>query len=102
MKMARVTGTVVCTRKHPSVDNTRMLLIQPINERKEDVGSEVVALDAAQAGPKDIVYYVLSRESTLALDEQFAPIDAVVTGVVDLINVESTKINNIDKIFIKD
>ena len=51
MKLARVTGTVVCTQKHESVMDLIMLLVQPLDDELKNSGGPIVAIDTAQAGP---------------------------------------------------
>ncbi|MCK5074585.1 MAG: EutN/CcmL family microcompartment protein [Bacteriovoracaceae bacterium] len=99
MKLAKVIGTVVATIKHPSIEGTKILMIQPLDENQNEIGEPLAAIDTVQAGPDDLVYWTLSRESTLALDEPFAPVDASITGIVDDIHVEDVGIHDKDKIF---
>jgi ethanolamine utilization protein EutN len=83
MKLARVIGTVVATRKDKSLDDLKILMIQPLDEKLESSGEPAAAIDTVQAGYGDLVYYTLARESSLALPEPFAPVDAAITGIVD-------------------
>jgi uncharacterized membrane protein YeaQ/YmgE (transglycosylase-associated protein family) len=46
MQIARVIGTVVATRKHPSHEGLKLLLVQPLNLDGSDRGDAVVAVDA--------------------------------------------------------
>lgn len=93
MKLAKVIGTVVATRKIESIQNLKILMIQPLNEKKENNGVPIAAIDTVKAGPGDLVYYTLAKEAALALPEPFSPVDAAITGIVDQINIEETKIN---------
>jgi ethanolamine utilization protein EutN len=88
MKLAKVIGTVVATRKVPAIDGLKILMIQPLNEKKENAGGPVAAIDTVQAGEGDLVYYTLAKESSLALPDSFAPVDAAITGIVDQVNVD--------------
>jgi len=76
-------------------------MIQPVNEKLQNSGEAVAAIDTVQAGYGDLVYYTLARESTLALPEPFAPVDAAITGIVDQVNVEDTGIKDEKDIFDK-
>lgn len=102
MKLARVIGTVVSTKKVASINNLKILMIQPLNEKQENAGSPVAAIDTVQAGPGELVYYTLAREAALALPEPFAPVDAAITGIVDQINIEDVGIKDKKEIFIKE
>jgi len=99
MKLAKVIGTVVATRKIESISNLKILMIQPLNEKLEKKGSPVVAIDTVKAGPGDIVYYTLAKEAALALPDPFSPVDASITGIVDQVNVEKKEIKNKKSIF---
>lgn len=101
MRLAKVIGTVVATRKVDSIKNLKILMIQPVNEKLQNSGEAVAAIDTVQAGYGDLVYYTLARESTLALPEPFAPVDAAITGIVDQVNVEDTGIKDEKDIFDK-
>ena len=39
MRLARVEGNIVATRKHPSLDGWRLVVCQPINLEGEDDGT---------------------------------------------------------------
>jgi len=102
MKLARVIGTVVSTRKVASINNLKILMIQPLNEKLENSGSPTAAIDTVQAGPGELVYYTLAREASLALPEPFSPVDAAITGIVDQVNIEDVGIKDKKEIFIKE
>jgi microcompartment protein CcmK/EutM len=102
MKLAKVIGTLVATQKVNSIDNMKILMIQPLNENLEPAGDQVAAIDTVQAGYGDLVYFTLSREASLALPEPFSPVDAAITGIVDQVNVEDVGIKDFKDIFIKE
>ncbi|MGC8990910.1 MAG: EutN/CcmL family microcompartment protein, partial [Verrucomicrobiia bacterium] len=45
MLLARVDGSVIATRKHPSLEGWRLLICQPINGAGQPEGSPQVAID---------------------------------------------------------
>lgn len=102
MKLAKVIGTVVATQKHESINGSKILMIQPLDGKLAPVGGAVAAIDTVQAGVGDLVYFTLARESTLALPEPFAPVDAAITGIVDQVNVEDAEPPNKSGIFTKE
>jgi len=99
MKLAKVIGTVVATTKVDSLRGLKILMIQPLNEKLENSGEPVAAIDTVQAGYGDLVYYTLAREASLALPEPFTPVDASITGIVDQVNVEDVGIKDKENIF---
>ena len=58
MLIARVIGELVATRKHPSHEGRKLLLVQPLNLDGTDRGDAVIALDAVDAGAGDRVLIV--------------------------------------------
>ena len=90
MFLGEVIGNVVATRKYPSLEGGKMLVVQTIAHDGTAVGRPLIAVDTTQAGPGDRVYLVKSREATLAWHDPMCPIDAAIVGIVDRIQVEET------------
>ena len=88
MKLGRVIGNVVCTQKVESFEGVKLLLVQPLNEKREEIGEPIVACDTVQAGVNDVVFYEGGREAALGLENWFNPSDATIMGIVDSINIE--------------
>jgi len=92
MQLARVVGMVVATRKEPTLDGLRLMLVRPVDEEGRPVGQPLVAADAVGAGPDEIVLVAAgsSARQTRATDKR--PVDAVIMAIVDSWNVgEETK-----------
>jgi ethanolamine utilization protein EutN len=83
MKIGKVTGTVVATRKVESLHGTRLLLVQPLDDSGKPKGDPVVACDTCQAGPGDRVLFEGGREAAMALKETFNPSDATIMAIID-------------------
>ena len=83
MKIGRVTGTVVSTRKEESLEGIKLLLVQPLDDNMQISGNPIVACDTVQAGEGDLVIYEGGREAALALDNWYNPSDAAVIGIID-------------------
>ena len=93
MKLARVLGTVVATRKYDGLEGIKLLVVQPLDEELRPRGLAEVAADAtAQAAPGELVFMVASREGAQALPETFVPVDLAVTGIVDELDVAKAEI----------
>lgn len=87
MNLARVIGTVVASRKFDGLAGVKLLIVQPLDRRRQPMGDPVVAADAtAQAGPGETVFIIGGREAALALPETFAPVDHSVVGIVDAVD----------------
>ena len=83
MLLAKVVGTVVATRKEPSLDGLKLLLVRPVNDEGQEIGVHLVAADAVGAGPDEMVLVAAgsSARQTQATDKR--PVDAVVMAIVD-------------------
>ncbi len=55
MMIARVIGTLVSTRKEPTIEGLRFMVCQPVNADGEKAGAPVVAADAVGAGVGEMV-----------------------------------------------
>jgi len=88
MKLGRVRGAVVATVKDPGMVGMKLLIVQPLDEHRNDDGASVVAADGVyQAGVGDIVYFVASREAAEAMEPRFVPVDHAIVGIVDEVEV---------------
>jgi ethanolamine utilization protein EutN len=83
MYLGRVVGTVVASTKYEGLQGQKLLLVQPLDEKKNPSGSLEVAVDTVRAGSGDLVFLVGSREAALALEPSFVPVDAAIVGIVD-------------------
>ncbi len=87
MILARVVGTVVATRKHPSHEGRKVLMVQPLDLDGAETGHMFLALDGGvgvDAGVGDRVLVVQEGWSAAtAVGPEGTPIDAAVVGVVD-------------------
>ena len=84
MLLARVEGSVVATRKHPSLDGWRLVICQPINRGGEPEGTPQVAIDAHGAGMHQRV--VISSDGAAArnaVNDPQSPVRWMIIGVVD-------------------
>lgn len=83
MVLAKVVGTVVATRKEPSLDGLKLLLVRPLDEEGREIGGHLVAADAVGAGPDEVVLIAAgsSARQTVATDKR--PVDAVIMAIVD-------------------
>ena len=89
MKLGKVIGRVVSTRKLECFEGQKLLLVQQIDETGKDVGSPFVALDIVQAGEGDTIYWEGGREAGEALGIIMNPADAAVFAIVDDVQVGS-------------
>ncbi|MBU1537909.1 EutN/CcmL family microcompartment protein [Myxococcota bacterium] len=93
MKIARVIGSVVNTIKLDNLHGFKVLWVEPINEKGESCEAAILAVDGVQAGLGSIV--LLCQEgisARLVLNSKDAPVDAVIVGVIDSVEVDGKEI----------
>ena len=83
MKFARVTGTVVATRKDPGLRGLKLLVLQPLTPDRQPVGRDLVCVDAVGAGVGEEVFFVRGREASFPFLPAEVPTDASVIGITD-------------------
>lgn len=79
-------GPVVMSVKHASLENEKILLVQPCDADGARVGASFIAIDRAQAGEGDRV--LVLREGTgvrqiLGRPNDPLPIRSMIVGIVD-------------------
>lgn len=90
MFLARVIGEVVATIKHGDLGGQKLLVVQAVDPGDVPLGKPAIAVDAADAGPGDLV--LVADEGNMAaqvLRRARGPIRTVVVGVVDRVDLEA-------------
>lgn len=93
MFLARVEGSVVATKKDPSMSGRKLLLVRPqlVDDKdptKFRSGSNtIVAVDSVGAGLGELVMFCQGSSARLAPNLKDAPVDAVIIGIVDTVDV---------------
>ena len=84
MILSKVIGDVVATRKHPTHEAVKLLLVRQVGPDGEERGVPFVAVDVLDAGIGDTVLLTLDGWAAMtAIRRARAPIDAAVIAVVD-------------------
>jgi len=93
MFLARVEGTVVATKKDPNMQGRKLLLLRPqLVDEKDPTRfrpgvNTIVAVDSVGAGVGEMVMFTQGSSARLAPGMRDAPVDAVVIGIVDTVDV---------------
>ena len=91
MDLAKVIGTVVATRKDPSLAGTRLLVVQPLDEKQNPISDPLVAVDTLHdAGVGEIVYIVTGGDAVSVIPGKRMPVDVAIVGIVDSISLIDT------------
>ena len=100
MFLARVEGSVVATKKDASMSGRKLLLVRPqlVDEKdptKFRPGTNtIVAVDSVGAGVGELVMFCQGSSARLAPNLKDAPVDAVIIGIVDTVDVLGKEIYN--------
>jgi len=93
MFLAKVEGSVVATKKDPSMSGRKMLLLRPqLVDEKDPTkfrpgANTIVAVDCLGAGIGETVLFCQGSSARLAPGMKDAPVDAVIIGIVDVVDV---------------
>ena len=93
MFLAKVEGSVVSTKKDPSMSGRKLLLLRPMLVDDKDPtrfrpgANTLIAVDSVGAGQGEMVMFCQGSSARLAPNLKDAPVDAVVIGIVDTVDV---------------
>ncbi|AMA73222.1 MULTISPECIES: EutN/CcmL family microcompartment protein [Aneurinibacillus] len=89
MRIGTVVGNVWATRKEDGLTGLKFLFVQLEDTKGVPVDVPLIAADRIGAGIGDTVMVTLGSAARFVISEKDVPIDAVVIGIVDSIDVES-------------
>jgi ethanolamine utilization protein EutN len=100
MFLARVEGSVVATKKDPSMNGRKLLIVRPqlVDEKhptqfRPGVNT-IIAVDSVGAGVGELVLFCQGSSARLAPNLKDAPVDAVIIGIVDTVDVLGKQVFN--------
>ena len=100
MFLAKVEGSIVATKKDPSMSGRKLLLLRPqLVDEKDPTKfrpgvNTIVAVDSVGAGVGETVLFCQGSSARLAPNLKDAPVDAVIIGIVDTVDVLGKEIFN--------
>ena len=98
MFLAKVTGSVVSTQKVASMTGRKLLTVEPlrVDPGKRDklvtTGRTFVVVDTVGAGQGEMVLIVQGSSARMTPETEKLPVDALIVGIVDTVNVENQTI----------
>lgn len=98
MFVAKVTGSVVSTQKVDTMRGQKLLIVEPYRLEPKDrqelitTGRTFVAVDTLGAGVGDFVLIVQGSSARFTPETQKLPVDCVVIGIVDSVNIEKNAV----------
>jgi microcompartment protein CcmK/EutM len=94
--LGRVIGTLVASRKEPTLDGLKLLVVRACDVHGKEGGGIAVAVDAVGAGIGEVVLYVSGSSARQTTVTQNRPVDATIMAIVDEITVDG------ERTFVKD
>src|SRR6185503_12464768 len=100
MFLAKVEGSIVSTKKDGSMEGRKLLLLRPqLVDDKDPTKfrpgmNTIVAVDSLGAGLGEMVLFCQGSSARLAPSLKEAPVDAVIIGIVDSVDVFGKQIFN--------
>lgn len=88
MRLAKVIGNVVSTRKEDALVGFKLLVVEELDPRTEQpTGTILVAVDTLGAGVSDTVIYTVGGAARVISEaHRKAPLDAAIVGIVDSVS----------------
>ena len=91
MVLGRIIGTLVASRKEPTLEGLKLLVVRACDVdgsfSSSATGSIVVAVDAVGAGIGEVVLYCAGSSARQTKVTQNRPVDATIMAIVDQIPV---------------
>jgi microcompartment protein CcmK/EutM len=87
MLLGKVVGTLVATRKEPTLDGLKFLVLKQLDIEGRETGGYRVAADAVGAGLGEVVLYATGSSARQTKLTDRRPCDAVIMAIVDTLEV---------------
>ncbi|MDB4459189.1 EutN/CcmL family microcompartment protein [bacterium] len=94
MFLALVEGSVVSTKKDEGINGRKLLILRPqLVDEKDPTKfrpgmNTIIAVDSVGAGEGELVMFCQGSSARLAPNLKNAPVDAVIIGIVDTVDVK--------------
>ncbi len=87
MVLGKVIGTLVASRKEPTLEGLTLLVVRACDVDGTPSGSIAIAVDAVGAGVGEVVLYCSGSSARQTQVTQNRPVDATIMAIVDEIAV---------------
>ena len=88
MVLGKVIGTLVASRKEPTLEGLKLLVVRACDVDGNPTGGIAIAVDAVGAGIGEVVLYVAGSSARQTQVTQNRPVDATIMAIVDQIAVD--------------
>ncbi|KXG75101.1 EutN/CcmL family microcompartment protein [Thermotalea metallivorans] len=88
MKIGKIIGTVVATRKDERLTGYKLMITQALDVKGQPEGDAIIAVDTVGAGMGELVIFTTGTAARYAADKPQSPIDAAIVGIIDNIDLD--------------
>ena len=88
MVLGKVIGTLVATRKEPTIEGLKLLVVRACDVDGNPNGGIAIAVDAVGAGIGEVVLYASGSSARQTQVTQNRPVDATIMAIVDAVALE--------------
>jgi len=92
MKLGRIVGTIVSTRKDASLESLKLLVVENLTTTLEREGGYVVAVDSVGAGQGEVILYATGSSARQTRVTKDRPVDAVIMAIVDSFDIDGRSV----------
>jgi microcompartment protein CcmK/EutM len=85
--LGRIIGTLVASRKEPTLEGLKLLVVRACDVEGNATGGIAIAVDAVGAGIGEVVLYAAGSSARQTQVTQNRPVDATIMAIVDEITV---------------
>jgi microcompartment protein CcmK/EutM len=89
MKIGKVIGKVVSTRKEGNVDGLPILVVSYLDDTMADTGKTAACIDTVNAGSGDVVLLCSSSSARMTSRTTHVATDNTIVGIVDSVTADS-------------
>lgn len=87
MKIGRVVGTVVSTRKDDTLVGSKLLVVNAVDINLHPCGTPTIMVDTVGAGIGELVLYVSGAAARNAVRNRDSALDTAIVGIIDEVHV---------------
>lgn len=88
MLLGKVVGTLVASRKEPSMEGLKFLVLKQLDIEGVETGGYRVAADVVGAGLGEVVLYATGSAARQTKRTHQRPCDGVIMAIVDVLEVD--------------
>ena len=88
MVLGKVIGTLVASRKEPTLDGLKLLVVRACDVDGNLTGGIAIAVDAVGAGIGEVVLFASGSSARQTTVTQNRPVDATIMAIVDQIAID--------------